>query len=305
MKPVKARPSVAGKRRIDDLAARLEELEGQIAAIVESSDDIIITRDLDGSILTWNPAAELVFGYGAKEVIGHTNALFIPEDRRAEEAAIFDRVRKGERIQHYETIRLKKDGTPLAVSLTISPVRVTVGKIVGASRIMRNLSDRQQLEQALKECHMRYRLLFENMAEGLVYCRMIFEDGQPRDWIYLEANQAVERLTGIKRIPGRKVSELIPGFLETNPEWLQRFGRVATTGKPERFETYSPRLKIWFSVSAYCPKKEHFVSVFENITERKKVEMALRKSERDLAEAQRVARIGSWSLDARTQGRRI
>src|ERR1700694_3779498 len=94
-----------------------------LVAIIESSNDAIISKKLDGTILTWNPAAEDIFGYRAEEIVGQNIALLIPENRRMEEADILEKVQKGERVRHYEALRLKKDGTPLAVSLTISPVR--------------------------------------------------------------------------------------------------------------------------------------------------------------------------------------
>jgi PAS domain S-box-containing protein len=119
----------------------------KLAAIVESSEDAIISQDLDGKIQTWNWAAERIFGYRAEEVIGQNITLLIPANRKAEEPAILAKMRKGERISHYETIRLKKGRHPLEVSLTISPVRDAYGKIVGASKIMRDLAERKEAER--------------------------------------------------------------------------------------------------------------------------------------------------------------
>ena len=121
----------------------------QLAAIVEYSSDAIISKDLEGTILTWNAAAGRLFGYEAEEVIGQNIALLIPENYRAEEIAILEKVRKGRGVQHYEAVRFKKDGTPLAVSLTISPVRDAAGKIVGTSKIVRDISERKRAEEEI------------------------------------------------------------------------------------------------------------------------------------------------------------
>src|ERR1035437_10231378 len=111
----------------------------QLAAIVEASDDAIISKDLDGTILTWNPAAEDIFGYRAEEVIGQNVRLLIPQDLQANEVAILAKVRKDGHVRHYEAVRVKKDGSKLTVSLTISPVRDASGNVVGASKIARDI----------------------------------------------------------------------------------------------------------------------------------------------------------------------
>jgi PAS domain S-box-containing protein len=115
-----------------------------LAAIVASADDAIVTKNLDAVIQSWNGAAERMFGYSAKEVIGKPIFIIIPENLRSEEAEILSRIRRGERIEHFETVRVHKDGTLLDVSLTISPVRDKTGKIVGASKIARDIRDRKR-----------------------------------------------------------------------------------------------------------------------------------------------------------------
>ncbi|HKD22113.1 MAG TPA: PAS domain S-box protein [Rhizomicrobium sp.] len=127
-----------------------EQASQQLAAIVESSDDAIVSKDLDGTIRTWNRAAEVLFGYEASEIIGKSILTLIPSDRQEEETAIIGKIRSGDRIEHYETVRQRKDGSLVDVSLTVSPVRDRNGVIVGASKIARDISERKRNESLLE-----------------------------------------------------------------------------------------------------------------------------------------------------------
>jgi PAS domain S-box-containing protein len=138
---------------------------------------------------------------------------------------------------------------------------------------------RARSESKLRESEEHYRSLFDNMLNGFAYCRMLFEQDRPQDFIYLDVNGAFETLTGLKDVVGKRVSEVIPGIRESDPGLLEIYGSVATTGVPTRFETYVEALEMWFSIAVYSPRKEHFVAVFDVITERKRTEEALRKSE--------------------------
>ncbi|HWV98556.1 MAG TPA: ATP-binding protein [Candidatus Acidoferrum sp.] len=142
-----------------------------------------------------------------------------------------------------------------------------------------------------------YRSLFENMQEGVAHCQMLLEDGRPQDFVYLAVNGAFEKLTGLRGVVGKKASELMPGIRQSDAELLETYWRVALNGQPERFETFVVALNHWFSISVYSPAKEHFVAVFDVITERKRAEEALRLSEAELAEAQRLAKYGNWTWD--------
>ena len=122
-----------------------------------------------------------------------------------------------------------------------------------------------------------YRSLFDSMSDGLAYCQMIFDtQGRPVDWIYLKVNKNFEKLTGLKKIAGKKVTKAIPGIASSNPELFEIYGRVSLTGKPESFETYVKPLLRWFSVSVYSPKKKFFVAVFQDTTSQKKTEKKLK-----------------------------
>src|SRR5262245_42110454 len=120
----------------DDELERLSR--ERLAAIVESSDDVIVSKNFDGIITSWNPAAERTFGYTAAEAIGRHITLIVPEDHLAEEEQVLARIRRGERVDHFETVRRTKDGHRLDVSITVSPIRNAAGHVIGASKVARD-----------------------------------------------------------------------------------------------------------------------------------------------------------------------
>jgi PAS domain S-box-containing protein len=130
--------------------ARLAEQQVRsLASIVETSDDAIVSKNLDGIIRSWNRGAERIFGYTAEEAIGQPITIVIPKDRQDEERAILTRIRRGERIDHFETVRQRKDGSPIVVSLTVSPVKNAEGKIVGASKIVRDITQQKRSQEQI------------------------------------------------------------------------------------------------------------------------------------------------------------
>ena len=142
-----------------------EELSSRLAAIVTSSDDAIISKSLDGIIVTWNEGATRIFGYEPDEVIGKPVTILIPPDRLQEEPAILAQLRKGQRVDHYQTIRVRKDGSLVDISLTISPVRDASGQIVGASKIARDISQQKRAEDALRVSNERFRLMADSALQ--------------------------------------------------------------------------------------------------------------------------------------------
>src|ERR1700730_7498404 len=127
----------------------------RLAAIVESSDDAIVSKDLTGIITSWNNGAEQLFGYTADEAVGQSITMLIPPDRLSEEDVVLTRIRAGQRVDHFETVRWRKDGTLVDVSVTVSPIRDATGAIVGASKIARNISDRKRIEGPLQDLQQR------------------------------------------------------------------------------------------------------------------------------------------------------
>ena len=138
----------------------------------------------------------------------------------------------------------------------------------------------EEAKQKSIESEELYRSLFDNMLNGFAFCRMIFEQNRPQDFIYLSINDAFSKLTGLKDVIGKRVTEVIPGIKQSDPELFDIYGRVALSGIPERCEIYVEALQQWFSISVYSPKKDHFVAVFDVITERKRAEEAIAASEK-------------------------
>jgi PAS domain S-box-containing protein len=154
------RPELDASGRVDGWIASLRDIteqrradqaSRQLASIVESSDDAIISKDLNGVIVSWNPAAEILFGYSSEEAVGRPVTILIPPELLDEEPKILERIRSGQRIDHFETIRRRKDGSRIEISLTVSPVKDSYGTIVGASKIARDITARKHTEAALAE----------------------------------------------------------------------------------------------------------------------------------------------------------
>ncbi|MFB2567584.1 PAS domain S-box protein [Rhizobium sp. IMFF44] len=191
-----------------------KKLKAWLAAIVESSSDAILSKMLDGTITSWNASAERIFGFSAAEAIGQSILILIPEDRIGEEDAILKRIRRGERIEDFETVRKRKDGSLVEVSVTISPVRGKRGKIIGASKIARDISERRRLEHRqkllLREMNHRIKNLF-SVASALI--SQTKRSAQSVDEL---ADRLQERLAALTRAHDLILPDLISGEANGN-----------------------------------------------------------------------------------------
>jgi PAS domain S-box-containing protein len=159
--------------------SRFEESHAHLAAIVESSDAAILSSTLDGRIASWNAGARRIFGYTAEEVIGQPIAILVPVERQAEENAILNLLQTGEQVDHLETVRLHKNGRRIDVSLTVSPVRDQFGKVIGASKVARDITAQKQAEAALRESEYKFRTLASHAPVG------IFQTGPKGDNVFV------------------------------------------------------------------------------------------------------------------------
>ncbi|MCX6353799.1 MAG: PAS domain S-box protein [Candidatus Aureabacteria bacterium] len=161
--------------------------------------------------------------------------------------------------------------------------------------VFTDITERKRIEQVALDSEARFRALFENMQDGVAYCQMVLDDeNRPADFIYLAVNSAFGRLTGLENVVGKRATEVLPGIRESHPELLETYGRVARTGQPERLEINFKPLAMWLTIAVYSPQQGYFAAVFDNITERKRAEEALRESEERLRLAQSNANVGVW-----------
>ncbi len=271
----------------------LRTANAQLSALFEDSPLAIMHLDQEGTILRCNPACERMFGWNVAELVGRKIPMVPPEEMETARE-LLRRASQGERFIGIERRRLRKNGSLIDLSLSVAPMYDEAGTFAGIISITEDITPRKEAEAALRESQEHYHSLFSNMLNGFAYCQMHFEQGRPVDFTYLEVNDAFEDLTGLKNVVGKKVSEVIPGLRESEPELIEIYGRVASTGKPERFETYIESLKMWFSVSVYSPRREYFVALFEVISERKQAEEALKRAHDELEQRvrERTADLG-------------
>lgn len=146
--------------------------------------------------------------------------------------------------------------------------------------------------------------MLEHLLNGVSYCRMEYTDGRPSDFLFLYTNPAFHTQTGLANVRGQHISQIVPALPQTDPELLEIFGRVARGGQPETFVLFVKSMAEWFSVSVYCPRPEHFVALFDVVTERKKAEAALEERARQLRFVLEGAELGFWDWDIATGKRR-
>jgi PAS domain S-box-containing protein len=268
------------------------EASNLLAAIVDSSDDIIISKNLDGIITSWNTTAQRVFGYSSKEAIGAHITLIIPKDRIPEEDIIISRVRRGERIDHFDTVRQRKDGTLIDISLTISPVRDSSGRVVGASKVAREITDRKRAERSTA----LLAAIVDSSDDAIVSKTL---DGIITSW-----NKSAERIFGY--LPEEAVGKHIT-FIIPRDRWNEEASIIARICRGERvdhFQTLRRRkdgslVDVSLTISPVKDSAGNIVGaskVARDITAQVRAAEALRRSEEEFRRL-------SQSLDTEVRSR--
>lgn len=251
-----------------------ERTTSLLAAIVDSSDDAILSKKLDGTITSWNQSAERLFGYKAEEAVGQHITLIVPWERRAEEEDILRRLARGERVEHFETVRRRKDGTHLDASLTISPIRDAAGRVIGASKVARDITERRQAERALSE---QARLL--DLSNDAIFVR----DGGDHVTYW---NKAATELYGFTReeAMGRVTHELLQTEFPTQLGMINEQLRRDERWSGELVHTRKDGTKVivvsrWMLDRKADGNALRILETNSDITHQKRTEKALRESE--------------------------
>jgi PAS domain S-box-containing protein len=261
------------------LMASVQMERSRLLSLMDSIPDEVWFADNQKNFTLANRSGLHEFGLNktseiSVEALAGSMEVFRPDGtpRPVEEAPPL-RAFRGETVKNQEEIvRTPASGELRYRQVNAVAVKDSFGNIIGVVSVVRDITELKRAENVLKESERRYRSLFEHMINGFAYCQMIYEDDIPVDFIYLNVNEAFENLTGLKNVTGRRVTELIPGFRESDTEILERYSRVSQGGEPEHFEIFIKSLAVWHSVSLYSPAKGYFVSIFDVITERKKAE---------------------------------
>jgi len=252
-----------------------------LAAIVGSSEDAIVSKDLNGIITSWNRGAERLFGHTAEEALGKNVTLIIPTDRRDEEASILDRLKRGERLDHFETSRLRKDGTLLDISLTVSPLKDGAGSVVGASTVARDISERKRAERELRESEERFRAIVDTTPECV---KLVSVEGT---LLYMNSpGLTIVGADGADKVVGKSVYDLIaPHDRDRFRAFSERicrgnrgsleFDMVGLNGVSHRMDSHAAPLRL-------ADGRVVQLAVTRDISERVRVQEQLRRSEAGL-----------------------
>ena len=244
-----------------------------LASIVDSSDDAIIGKDLDGVITSWNRAAEVMYGYAAEEIIGRPVSLLTHPDRPDEMVEFLDRIRRGLRVEHYETVRVRKDGSSVSVSISVSPMHDDRGQVIGASSIARDITERKRADELVLEASQYARSLIEASRDPLV---TISAEGKITD-----VNEATVRVTGFQRdrLIGTDFSDYFTEPEKARDGYQQVFAKGFVTDYPLTIRHSDGRLTaVLYNASVYKDAAGQVLGIFaaaRDVTAQKQAEAEL------------------------------
>jgi len=257
-----------------------EEKLSFLASIIESSDDAIVGETLDGTIISWNSGAQRIYGYSADEITGLPISILIPPDRNDELTKLIEKIRQEHHIKHYETVHIRKDGKQIDISLTISPIKDADGRIIGASTIARDITERRRSEEERDRLYREAQAAQEQVTtilESITDAFLAFD----REWRIIRMNKKAEQLLHTKKndLIGKVYWDMFPDIVDMiGYRELQRAVTENTTVEYEQF--YPPR-DAWFEARGY-PSKDGVNVFIHDITERRQAEEALRKAHDEL-----------------------
>jgi PAS domain S-box-containing protein len=278
---------------------RAEGAAAQLSAIVASSDDAIIGKDLRGIVTSWNAGAETLFGYRADEMVGQPITRLIPAGRLQEEADILSRVKVGQSVKHFDTERLRNDGSSVAISVTVSPIKDSTGKIVGASKVARDITESKRAEAARRESEARYRTLFEYAPDGIVI-------SNPEGY-YIDANATMCRMLGYTHdeMVGLHAADIVAkAEIEHIDAALSEIKGESDHQREWQFRRKDGSFFAAEVIATLMPDG-NLLGMIRDITERKRVEKELRESHENLERnvAERTAQLQSAKERAEAAGR--
>ncbi len=288
---IKGRTLVLGIARDISERKRAEAVARLLAAIVESSEDAIVGKTLDGIVTSWNAGAERVYGYTAEEMIGRSMAVVMPPGQEAELSTLLERIRRGEHIEHLETVRLRKDGSRRDVWLTLSPIVDAAGAVIGASSIARDITERHRIEQALRDSEERFRAISASAQDSII---VIDNDGRVSFW-----NQAAEKTFGYTEDEalGKDVHRLLapPVYAPRYTSGLATFRQtgqgpaVGAISELTAVHKNGTEFPLELSVSAVrLGGTWQAVGIARDVTDRKRAETQLREAKEAAEAASRV-----------------
>ncbi len=284
--------------------------EDRYRSVVTAMTEGMVLQRADGTIFDCNEQAARILGLTQNQILGKSSRDPIwravredGSDFPGEEHPAMIALKSGRPCRHVVMGLHLPAGGRRWINVNAEPlICASDTKPQGVVVTFTDITERKLAEEALRNSEKQYRALFANMQNGFAHCRMIFNQaGRAVDFVYLKVNPAFTRLTGLKHVVGRRVTEVVPGIRKAHPELFEIYGRVTRTGRPEKIEVKFKSLALWLQIAVYRPQPGHFAAVFENVTERKLSEEALRHTQGSLEQRvlERTAELNRINLALR------